>query len=73
MPRAKTFNYSKFHKAVAERVPKHKQWLISSYMVDLGYAIKEKVDNPYPTVVHFLKPGVILTQEDVDKVVEAMR
>lgn len=73
MSRTKKFNYSKLHKAVAERIQKHKQWLISSYMVDLGYAIKEKVYNPYPTVVYSLKPGVILTQEDVDKVVKAMQ
>lgn len=74
MPKVKVFkNYNSFRKAVADRIHKSKHWLIPGYMVSLGYMMKDKVEDGLTiSVAYRLKPEVILTAEDVEKVVQEM-
>ena len=74
MPKIKTFKtYKSFWKAISNQVPKTKHWLISGYMVRAGYAIKERIEQPVLKVSYSLKPGIVLTEGDVTKVVNAMK
>lgn len=73
MSKSKTFkNYCSFWKAVAMRIPKKKHFLISGNMVDLGYAIKTRVEFPFVKVSYSLNPDIVPTVEDVEKVVKRM-
>lgn len=66
-------NYNSFRKAVAERIHKSKHWLITGYMVSLGYMVKESIEGRLNiSVTYRLKPGIVLTAEDVDRVVKEM-
>jgi hypothetical protein len=66
-------NYNSFRKAVADRIHKSKHWLILGYMVSLGYMMKDKIEDGLTiSATYRLKPGVILTTEDVEKVVQEM-
>jgi len=66
-------NYNSFRKAVADRIHKSKHWLIPGYMVSLGYMTKIKIKGGLTiSVTYQLKPEVILTAEDVEKVVQEM-
>jgi hypothetical protein len=66
-------NYNSFRKAVADRIHKSKHWLITGYMVSLGYMVKESIEGGFNvSVTYRLKPEVILTAEDVEKVVQEM-
>lgn len=66
-------NYNSFRKAVADRIHKSKHWLITGYMVSLGYMVKESIEGGFNvSVIYRLKPEVILTAEDVEKVVQEM-
>jgi hypothetical protein len=58
---------------VADRIHKSKHWLILGYMVSLGYMMKDKIEDGLTiSATYRLKPGVILTTEDVEKVVQEM-
>jgi hypothetical protein len=66
-------NYNSFRKAVAERIHKSKHWLISGYMVSLGYMVKQSIEGGLNiSITYRLKPGIVLTAEDVEKVVKEM-
>ena len=66
-------NYNSFRKAVAERIHKSKHWLISGYMVSLGYMVKESIEGGLNiSVTYRLKPGIALTTQDVERVVKEM-
>lgn len=66
-------NYNSFRKSVAERIHKSKHWLITGYMVSLGYMVKESIEDGLTiSVTYRLKPEVILTAEDVERVVKEM-
>ena len=66
-------NYNSFRKAVADRIHKSKHWLITGYMISLGYMVKESIEGGLNiSVTYRLKPEVILTAEDVEKVVQEM-
>lgn len=73
MSRTKTFTYAKFRKAVADQLPKSKHQYITHTAYRMGYLDRKEEYTPFLTVIYPLKPGVILTQEDVDKVVKAMQ
>ncbi len=66
-------NYNSFRKAVAERIHKSKHWLISGYMVSLGYMVKQSIEGGLNiSITYRLKPGIVLTAEDVERVVKEM-
>lgn len=66
-------NYNSFRKAVAERIHKSKHWLIPGYMVSLGYMVKQSIEGGLNiSVTYRLKSGIVLTAEDVEKVVKEM-